>query len=176
MRVPYGRSVEEFPRKCIIVGSTNKDNFLVDDTGSRRFHVIPVEATASSMINTNGLEMERDSIWAAAIKSYRNKEPHYLTHTQENLIALENLAYLVESPWTHPIHSWLTDPSNYSKTITCELLLTEAVEKSTDKQTKSDVMTVSSILKSLGYEKKRKRVDGQLKWTWIKSVPTSSER
>ena len=176
MRVPYGRSVEEFPRKCIIVGSTNKDNFLLDDTGNRRFHVIPVESTASNMINTNGLEMERDSIWSSAIKSYRNKEPHYLTHTQENLIALENLAYLVESPWTHPIHSWLTDPSNYSKTITCELLLTEAVEKSTDKQTKSDVMTVSSILKSLGYEKKRKRVDGQLKWTWIKSVPTSSER
>jgi predicted P-loop ATPase len=44
-RVPYGKATEDFPRRCIIVGSTNRDSgFLVDDTGNRRFWVIPVTA------------------------------------------------------------------------------------------------------------------------------------
>ena len=45
-RVPYGKTTEAFPRRGIIVGSTNRtDGFLVDDTGNRRFWVIPVKAT-----------------------------------------------------------------------------------------------------------------------------------
>ena len=43
LRVPYGKSVEEWPRRGIIVGSTNKEwGLLIDDTGNRRFHIIPV--------------------------------------------------------------------------------------------------------------------------------------
>ena len=35
-RVPYGKTTEAFPRRGIIVGSTNRtDGFLVDDTGNR---------------------------------------------------------------------------------------------------------------------------------------------
>ena len=48
-RVPYGKTTEAFPRRGIIVGSTNRtDGFLVDDTGSRRFWVIPVKAPTKS--------------------------------------------------------------------------------------------------------------------------------
>ena len=40
-RVPYGKVTEEFPRRGIIVGSTNRhDGFLVDETGNRRFWII----------------------------------------------------------------------------------------------------------------------------------------
>ena len=52
-RVPYGKATEAFPRRGIIVGSTNRDEFLVDDTGNRRFWVIPVEATHSKPIDVD---------------------------------------------------------------------------------------------------------------------------
>jgi len=41
-RQPYARSMTKNPRWCIMVGSTNDDTFLKDQTGSRRFWVIVV--------------------------------------------------------------------------------------------------------------------------------------
>ena len=165
-RVPYGKATEEHPRKNIIVGSTNKDTFLVDETGNRRFWVIP----CTNKIDTDSLEIERTSIWSAAVHAYRNKEPHYLTDSQEAHIAEENKSYLVDSPWMPPIAAWLNQPANQMKPITSELVLTEAVEKTVDKQTRSDQMQVATILKSLGYERKRRRINNTPSWVW---VPTS---
>ena len=165
-RVPYGRAIEEHPRRGIIVGSTNTDGFLIDETGNRRFLVIPCETDLQNQVDFHSLEIERDSIWSAAFKAYKNKEPHYLTSDQEQQVAEDNLSYLIESPWTQPIISYLQNPNNKFKDITIELLLTEAIEKPKSFQKKGDVMQVSSILKTLGYERKRKRIEGTPKWVW----------
>ena len=165
-RVPYGRAIEEHPRRGIIVGSTNTDGFLIDETGNRRFLVIPCETDLQNQVDFHSLEIERDSIWSAAFKAYKNKEPHYLTSEQEQQVAEDNLSYLIESPWTQPIISYLQTPNNKFKDITIELLLTEAIEKPKSFQKKGDVMQVSSILKTLGYERKRKRIEGTPKWVW----------
>ena len=164
LRVPYGKAVEEWPRSGIIVGSSNKESgLLFDDTGNRRFHVIPCTATS---IDLDSLQLERDAIWAASVQSWKNKESHFLTFEQENQIEKENLGYMVDSPWLTVINQWLNNPTNQIKDVTIELLLTDAIEKPVERQTKSDTMTVSSILKSLKYERKKKRVEGTPKWVW----------
>ena len=165
LRVPYGKAVEEWPRRGIIVGSTNKESgLLIDDTGNRRFHIIPCTTIS---IDLDSLQLERDSIWSAAVHAFKNKESHFLSFEQENQIEKENLGYMVDSPWLSVITKYLNDPANAVKDITIELLLTEAVEKPIERQTKSDIMTVSSILKSLQYERKRKRLEGTPKWVWF---------
>ena len=170
LRVPYGKAVEEWPRRGIIVGSTNKESgLLIDDTGNRRFHIIP--CTAKS-IDLDSLQLERDSLWSAAVHAFKNKESHFLSFEQENQIEKENLGYMVDSPWLSVITNYLNDPANAVKDITIELLLSDAVEKPIERQTKSDIMTVSSILKSLHYERKRKRLMGTPKWVWFPPVLT----
>jgi len=165
LRVPYGKCVEEWPRRGIIVGSSNKESgLLIDDTGNRRFHVIP--CTAKS-IDLDSLQLERDSLWSAAVHAFKNNEPHFLSYEQEHQIENENLGYMVDSPWSTVISQWLNDPSNSVKDITIELLLTDAVEKPVERQTKSDMMTVSQILRSLKYDRKKKRVMGTPKWVWF---------
>ena len=164
LRVPYGKAVEEWPRTSIIVGSSNKESgLLFDDSGNRRFHVIP--CTVES-IDLDSLQLERDAIWSAAVTAWKNKESHFLTFEQENQIEKENLGYMVDSPWLTVINQWLNNPVNQSTDITIEKLLTEAIEKPVERQTKSDTMTVSSILRSLKYERKKKRVEGTPKWVW----------
>ena len=170
LRVPYGKAVEEWPRRGIICGSTNKESgLLIDDTGNRRFHIIP--CTAKS-IDLDSLQLERDSLWSGAVHAFKNKEQHFLSTEQENQIEKENLGYMVDSPWLSVITNYLNDPANAVKDITIELLLTDAVEKPIERQTKSDIMTVSSILKSLHYERKRKRLMGTPKWVWFPPVLT----
>jgi len=171
-RVPYGRTTEAFPRRCIIVGSTNKDTgFLVDDTGNRRFWVIPVD-TNGQMIQVDGLLLERDAIWSAAVAAYRAGEPNHLSQELAAAVDRENESYLVESPWLGPIRTWLAEPRNHGRTITTDVLLSEAISKPVERQTRSDQMQVGSILRDLGYQRSKKWVAGVAKWVFL---PTSAE-
>jgi hypothetical protein len=167
-RVPYGKATEAFPRRGIIVGSTNRDSgFLVDDTGNRRFWVIPVTCTLQNPIDVPNLLIERDAIWAAAMAAYRAGETSVLTVDQEVQVQTENTTYLIESPWAAPIDAWLKAPHNQPKVITTGLLLAEAIQKPIERQTRSDQMQVGNILRDLGYVRKRTTVDGCLKWIFF---------
>jgi len=171
-RVPYGKATEEHPRKGIIVGSTNKSTgLLVDDTGNRRFWIIPVDKTMQSPIDIDSLELERNSIWSAAVAAFKNGEPHFLTKEQENRISVENEDYLVSHPWEPVIRRWLEVPTNRAQILTSDLLLTEAVDKEPKFQTKHDQMIVCEILNKVGYQKKRKSIGGKQMYCWSLPLP-----
>jgi predicted P-loop ATPase len=169
-RVPYGKATEAFPRRCIIVGSTNRDSgFLVDETGNRRFWVIPVSCTLAKPIDVPNLLLERDAIWSAAVAAYKAGESNELAIDHQSAVEVENATYLVESPWAAPIQRWLA--VNYGRVITSELLLTEAVLKPVERQTRGDQMQVASILRELGYRKRRQMIDGSQKWVFFQPRP-----
>jgi len=165
-RVPYGKATEAFPRRSIIVGSTNRESgFLVDETGNRRFWVIPVTCTISKPIDVPNLLLERDAIWSAAVAAYLAGEPNELAVEHQAAVEAENVSYLVESPWSAPIQKWLT--VNLGRPITSEVLLNEAILKPVERQTRSDQMQVATILRDLGYRKKRQTIDGAQKWVFF---------
>lgn len=167
-RVPYGKATEAFPRRCIIVGSTNRSTgFLVDETGNRRFWVIPTPKTQLDPIDIPSLLLERDAIWSAAVHAYRAGEATYLSTEREAEVASENADYLVTNPWQPAVEAWLArqlpgDP------ITTEAILTDAVQKPLERQTKSDQMQVADILKRLNYDRRRIAIDGKRLWRWFK--------
>jgi predicted P-loop ATPase len=164
-RVPYGKAMEDFPRRSIIVGSTNRDTgFLIDDTGNRRFWVIPVDV--QGMIEVDGLLLERDAIWSAAVAAYKAGEPNHLPRDLERQVADANLAYLVESPWLAPVREWLASPRNAGIPVTTEVLLTDAIGKPIERQSRADQMQLASILRELGLVKRRRLIDGTQKWVY----------
>ena len=164
-RVPYGKATEDFPRRSIIVGSTNRDTgFLIDDTGNRRFWVIPVDVP--QMIEVDGLLLERDAIWSAAVAAYRAGEANHLPRDLERQVSEANLAYLVESPWLNPVREWLASPRNAGTPITTEILLTDAIGKPVERQSRADQMQIASILRELGLIKRRKICGGVQKWVY----------
>ena len=163
LRVPYGKAVEDFPRRGIIVGTTNKSaGFLVDETGNRRFWVIPTTKTDQDQIDTDSLEKERDSIWSAAVLAYRNGETSRLPAHLEQLVTNENDAYVVDSPWRDVVATYLTTRSSVEP-LTSEELLTKAINKPVERQTRIDQMQIATILKDLGYIKQREP-HGRRRW------------
>jgi predicted P-loop ATPase len=168
LRVPYGKAVESFPRRGIIVGTTNKTaGFLVDETGNRRFWVIPTTKTQQDQINTAALLLERDAIWSAAVHAHRNGELSRLPLAMENRISEENDTYLIDSPWRSPIIEYL-DRRAKVELLTSEEILEYAIKKPLERQSRADQMQVASILKDLGWVKKREAT-GRRRWHYVRS-------
>lgn len=87
-RHSYGYSVEDHPRQCIIVGSTNnEDGFLRDITGNRRFW--PVTCSRESLYRPWQVADVVEQIWAEAFLLYQKGEPLFLTDDVEKLAEAE---------------------------------------------------------------------------------------
>lgn len=92
VRLAYAKRAQEYHRQCIMIGSTNDDKFLKDDTGNRRFWLIHCHVES---IDTVRLEAVVDQLWAEAVVLYhemRAKKPRgalplYLTDTESQSIA-----------------------------------------------------------------------------------------
>ncbi len=50
-RQPYGERVLDHKRQCIFIGTTNKEQFLNDPTGSRRFYPVKVNTDGDEIYN-----------------------------------------------------------------------------------------------------------------------------
>lgn len=73
IRVPYGKRMENFPRQCIFVGTTNEREYLNDPTGARRFWPVDV-----GDCHVEALSAERDQLFAEAVVAYDLGEPLWL--------------------------------------------------------------------------------------------------
>lgn len=151
LRVPYGRTIEAFPRHCVLVGTSNEQEFLADPTGDRRFWVVPV----NRRIDCKLLAQERDQIWAAAVALYRQGEQWWLTLQEEARSQELNRPFPVEDPWTSHIRSYvdsLPDLGGVIKVRTKDIL-ENCLQLDKSKQKRADQMQVTGILKRLGFEK-----------------------
>ena len=170
-RVPYGKVTEDFPRRGIIVGSTNRhDGFLLDETGSRRFWVIETTCTIENQINCGGLSMEVDQLWSQAVCEYKNGTACQLPIETELAINEKNERYLIDNPWKNKIADYVNSPVNALQEFTTNKILTEVIEKPLERQSRYDQMQVATILKDLGLVKKRRGPKNSRKWVYIREL------
>jgi predicted P-loop ATPase len=167
LRVPYGRSIEKFPRTSIFVGTTNRQEFLSDSTGERRFLVIPV----SQPIPIKTVEAERDSIWAAAVAAYRNNEQWWLNAEENKLLAEANKGWQASDTWETNILNYI----EHRDWCTVGELLEKVIGLDLAQQKRAEQMRVADILRCNGWEKAMRRIDGKQQKGWQKVVTGSNE-
>jgi putative DNA primase/helicase len=97
-RPPFGKAVQVFPRSCFMVGTTNREGFLVDPSGSRRFW--PIKCTK---VDQTLLGEWRDQLWAEAMYIHSAGVPHWLDKGQEWLREGEAGQFEAADPWDEQI-------------------------------------------------------------------------
>lgn len=103
-RVAFDRVVSDFPRKCILIGTTNNRNFLYDPTGNRRFWPVDIFPDKRKADHWEALTDELvGQLWAEVLTYYkagetlqlskegqeeakRQQDGHFEADTREGLI------------------------------------------------------------------------------------------
>ncbi|MFU0768938.1 virulence-associated E family protein [Staphylococcus pasteuri] len=109
-RVAYGHYVEDFPRQCIFIGTTNKVDFLRDETGGRRFWPMTVNPENVEVNWSKITKDEIDQIWAEAKYFYDQGEELFLKPELEEEMRSIQSKHTEESPYVGIIEEFLNTP------------------------------------------------------------------
>lgn len=97
-RPAYGRRLQEFPRQCVFIGTTNEAQFLRDTTGNRRFWVVDTPNEPTKDLWDDLTPETVRLIWAEAVEIYKSGEALYLPRELEAVAREVQEAYEEENP------------------------------------------------------------------------------
>jgi primase-polymerase (primpol)-like protein len=174
-RPSYGRTAQDFPRRCVFAMTTNLEEYLKDETGNRRWLPVKVEL---DQVNIEWLRENRDQLLAEAYERVMNRnETTYefpLTETQ----AAQN-ARRVSDPNEEKIAEWYYGEfsSNINKEdgITCQMVFNFALSGMGSMKKYEEMMIADVLQRVLKLEKRRKYVNGIQSMRWFeKGIPIQS--
>ena len=102
-RLAYARLHGQFPRRAVIVGSTNRGDFLRDPTGARRFWPI----TVTRALDREALRALRSQLWAEAVGAYLRGVEWHLGGEEEALAREIREGYEEEDALTEKVRDIL---------------------------------------------------------------------
>jgi len=153
-RPPYGRITESFQRSCVIVGSTNSEQFLTDPTGSRRFWCVRV----GERIDLELVQRWRDQLWAEAVAALRAGERWWLTSEEDVQREQGAERHRLRDPWEAVVEKyistkWRADIAGDAsrRFLTTALLLERAIDVPAKDRTRAHEMRVGEVMRALGY-------------------------
>jgi len=84
VRAPYGRTHKVLKRRSTLMATVNTGDFLKDDTGNRRFHVIELpHKQYVDWVDTDKIARDRERIWKAVIQLFRQGIKPMLTAAEQ---------------------------------------------------------------------------------------------
>ena len=103
-RDPYSAVIEDRPRRCVFIATTNQSEYLRDPTGARRFWPVSI-----GTINQKELQAVIPQLWAEAVVEFENGETWYLTQSEAEDQIRESAERSVHDPLEDVIFSYIAD-------------------------------------------------------------------
>jgi predicted P-loop ATPase len=156
-RPSYGRREVIEQRQCVFIGTTNREAYLRDETGGRRFW--PVKTSA---VNVEALARDRDQLFAEALKAYHDGErwwPDKLFEREH--VEPEQDARFEADAWEESIGAYLDTASK----VTIGQVARDALGIDVPRLGRAEQNRIGAALQRLGWKRQPKK-DWQGKRWW----------
>lgn len=162
----YREFAVQFPRRLVFIGTTNKDEFLADETGNRRW--LPVRV---NQVDVPGIREVRLQLWAEARELFARAGIQF---RQAETLAVEvHEDHMIHDSWQDTVNTWLDEPDVLTHEIPRERkflrvrdVLVEALRFDERNITRREEMRMGAIFSALGYSRKKIRINGRSVWAY----------
>lgn len=156
-RPSYGRKEVIQPRQCVFIGTTNKQAYLRDETGGRRFWPVKV-----GNIDTEALMVDRDQLFAEAVRLFELEVQWWPdAKFEREHIAPEQEARFEADAWEEAIEAFVQNKNRVTHTQIAESALD--IPKRHFGTTERN--RIAAILERLGWERGKREKQSR---PWIK--------
>ena len=163
-----------FARRLVFLGTTNSEEFLLDQTGNRRF--LPLLVGRCDFL---GVERDRDQLWAEGREIFKSEGIFPSWQAADKTAALARATAMVRDSWQDAILEWFYLPStsalddterNIDRGDRDGLLTLEiargALNIEPRQLTKRDEDRINKALTVIGCERKSKNTGVDMKKVW----------
>lgn len=183
VRLPYGRKTVNLPRQTVFIGTTNKKDYLEDETGARRFWPVKI-----GKIDVEAIERDRDQIWAEAVALYRAGRKWWLGAEMESVAAEVQESRRAIDAWEPMIAEWVENPTarpvpnqgddgdaevkllSKPRCVLTNEILEHCIRKYPSQIQVSDNMRVATILRGIGYENGKRTLIGGVRYRFYEPI------
>jgi len=150
-RPAYGRAEVVEPRRCVFAGTTNRSDYLTDDTGGRRFWPVVV-----GTVQLDALTRDREQIWAEAVTLYRAGEHWWLDRADEGAAAAVVATRAADDPWAADV---LRVVDGLSEVSTRDVF--RRLDIALERRGKAEAMRITGILTRAGWTREGSFTGGE---------------
>lgn len=167
----YREFAVQFPRRLVFIGTTNRDEFMADDTGNRRWLPVRVGKTDIAAIHA-----DRDQLWAEARELYAVHGVDF--RAAEALSVDAHDEHMITDSWSDAVHQWLVDEDLLTgdsprarKFLRIAEVLKGALGFDERNISRREELRISAILRTFGYARKKVRDGERTMWGYVPDMP-----
>jgi predicted P-loop ATPase len=160
-RPSYGRNEVIEPRSCLFIGTTNKETYLRDETGGRRFWPV-----TTGDVDIDGLLADRNQLFAEAVQLYRDGEPWWPERDfeRQHIAPQQEARYEVDT-WEEIVGTYLR--ADGSTRILISEVARGALGFDASRIGTADQRRIMAVLERLGWRRGKRDLNGR--W-WEKTA------
>ena len=152
-RPPYEKVSCDVPRQCVLVGTTNSEEYLRDSTGNRR--IWPVKCLSVGSVDLTWLTDNREQLWAEAAQMETQGASSWLDDDRVRDLAVQAQSErMIEDAWSAKVLTYVKG----KESVTVSDIMDHGLFIQTKDHGKREQMRVAAILRTNGWRKGLARV------------------
>ena len=166
-RTPYGRAMLQYPRVTSFVGTVNDEQFLVDQTGNRRFATVPLPADLEIDYETQIKPFNALQLWSQVyqiVKDLDKASCFRLTTEEKKLLDERNQHFIKPLRAEDEVLDILEEEQRAETGYTCTIepmTVTQFMQRHSS-LSRYNAREIGKILSKYGYTSKISKLNGKM--------------
>ena len=169
-RTPYGRASLHYARITSFVGTVNDNEYLIDQTGNRRFVTVPLSPDLVIDYETQIKPFDALQLWAQIYhiiglleKEGKTKENCFrLTESEKKYLEKRNSAFTKPMKGENEVLDILEEQQTPQQGYICTFKEMTVLQFIQMHNLKYDANVVGKVLRKYGYDSQKKKVNGNV--------------